>query len=453
MPQPSLSETETRLRRDALSIFHRALSAADPEVLARNALEGVLLTQLTPPKDGRLIVLSVGKAAIAMARGAKAVLGDAVAEGVAVAPAGSGGPAPAGFRIHFGGHPLPTPEGVAGAIEVRDVVRGASPRDRILLLLSGGGSALLTLPHPGISLEDVRLVTELLTLAGATIRELNAVRKHVESLKGGRLASLAHPAPLTALVLSDVVGDPLDVIASGPVSFDPSTFAEAITVLETRAVWESSPNSVRTHLERGRNGGVEETPKEGATVFSGVDVRVVGNAALAVRSAAEEARRLGYDTRVESTEVIGEARDVGAVLAASALRLRASSSLPTCLVCAGETTVTVRGRGLGGRNQEVALGAARQLAGAEGVLVFSGGTDGVDGPTDAAGAMAAGSTVPRALAMGLDPDDHLERNDAYRFFEALGDLVKTGPTGTNVMDLMLAMAADSPPPKVGVEEE
>ncbi len=443
-PRPALPEIETRLREDALSIFHRALSAVDPEVLTSTALGGALLSRLSPPREGRLIVVSVGKAAIAMARGAKVVLGDLVAEGVAVAPSGSGGPVPAGFRIHYGGHPLPNPEGLAGAREVRDVARGAGPLDRILLLLSGGGSALLTLPLPGISLEDVRRVTDLLTLAGATIGELNAVRKHIESLKGGRLASLAHPAPLTALALSDVVGDPLDVIASGPVSPDPSTFAEALAVLEARAVWERSPASVRAHLELGRDGSVDETPEEDADVFAGVSVKVVGNAARAAQSAAEEARRLGYRARVESTEVTGEARDVGADLAASALRVRGAEALPACIVYAGETTVTVQGSGRGGRNQEVALGAARQLAGEEGVLVFSGGTDGVDGPTDAAGAMATGSTLPRALALGLDPDDHLERNDAYRFFEPLGDLVTTGPTGTNVMDLMFVMVGGSP---------
>ena len=417
----------------------------DPEVLAGNALEGALLSRLIPPADGRLIVLSVGKAAIPMARGTKAALGQMVAEGVAVAPAGSGGPLPAGFRVHYGGHPLPTAEGVAGAMEVGAAARGAGPRDRILLLLSGGGSALLTLPLPGIPLEDIRRVTELLMLAGARIGELNAVRKHIESLKGGRLASLAHPAPLTALVLSDVVGDPLDVIASGPVSPDPSTFAEAIAVLEARAVWERSPASVRALLDRGRDGRVDETPKEDADVFAGSSVEVVGNAALAARSAAEEARRLGYRAQVESTEVAGEARDIGATLAASAIRLRASGALPCCLVSAGETTVTVRGGGRGGRNQEVALGAALRLACEQGVLVFSGGTDGVDGPTDAAGAMATGSTLPRALSLGLGPVDHLERNDAYRFFEPLGDLVRTGPTGTNVMDLMLVMARGSPP--------
>ena len=280
---------------------------------------------------------------------------------------------------------------------------------------------------------------------GATIGELNTVRKHLELLKGGRLASLAHPAPLTGLVLSDVVGDALATIASGPASTDPSTFSDAIATLKARAVWERSPASVRALLQQGFEGRAEETPKEDADVFAEVTVRVVGNAALATKSAAEEAQRLGYRARVDSTEMTGEARDVGTALAASAIRLRAGEGTPSCLVCAGETTVTVRGNGRGGRNQEVALGAALRLSGQEGVLVFSGGTDGVDGPTDAAGAMATGSTVHRALSLGLKPEEHLERNDAYGFFEPLGDLVRTGPTGTNVMDLMLVMAGGSSP--------
>ena len=421
----------------------------EPEALTREALKGALGSHAIPPADGRLIVLAVGKAALAMARGARAVLGDRIAEAVAVAPSGSVGTLPEGFRVFWGGHPLPTRQGVAGALELRDIARAAGPSDHIVFLLSGGGSALLTLPLPGISLDDVRRVTEMLTLAGASIGELNAVRKHLESLKGGRLAAIAHPASLTALVLSDVVGDPLDVIASGPVSPDPSTFEGARSVLMARGAWEDSPASVRALLELGSDGSVNETPKENADVFAGVSVEIIGNAALAARSAMEEARRLGYLARVESTEVVGEARDIGAALAASALRSRASGPVPACLVSAGETTVTVRGRGRGGRNQEVALGAARRLAGADGVLVCSCGTDGVDGPTDAAGALATGSTLLRALALGLNPDEHLDRNDAYGFFEPLGDLVKTGPTGTNVMDLMLVMARASRAPRVG----
>jgi hydroxypyruvate reductase len=326
------------------------------------------------------------------------------------------------------------------ATRIRKLVSGARAIDHVLLLLSGGGSALLTLPAPGLDLDDVRQLTELLLLSGASIQELNAVRKHVETLKGGRLAALAAPARLTALILSDVVGDPLDAIASGPASPDPTTFADAVHVLRSRGVWGKVPDAVRAHLVRGEQGDEAETPKPGDPAFSQVRLRIVGNAALAALRAAEEAGRLGYDAHVDSTVVTGEARHVGERLAARASALPVSGRA-TCAVSAGETTVTVRGNGRGGRNQELALAAARHLDGHADVLVLSAGTDGLDGPTDAAGALATGTTAARAREQGLDLDAHLERNDSYAFFDALGDLVRTGPTGTNVMDLMLVMTA------------
>lgn len=356
-----------------------------------------------------------------------------------MAPRGSGRHAPEGFRTYRGGHPLPDQEGLEGARDVCDLLRRSGPRDRVLLLLSGGGSSLLTLPRSDVSLDDLRRTTDLLMRAGAAIGQLNAVRKHLESLKGGRLAALCEPAPLRALVLSDVVGDPLDVIASGPVSPDPSTFADAIAALEDLLVWDEVPQAVREHLVLGREGEHEETPKPGDSTFAGVRVEVVGNAETAARAAALEAKRRGYRTTVGSTSITGEARDVGALLAAQAREL-AGGIQPACLVQAGETTVAVKGGGRGGRSQEAALAAALDLEGQDGLLVLVAGTDGIDGPTDAAGAFASGSTLPRAGAAGLDARAHLAENDSHPFFDALGDLVRTGPTGTNVMDLMLVLA-------------
>ena len=286
-------------------------------------------------------------------------------------------------------------------------------------------------------------MTELLLRSGAGIRELNTVRKHLEVLKGGRLAALAEPAAITALILSDVVGDPLDVIASGPVSPDPTTFEDAIDVLRSRGIWSAVPESVRAHLLRGRKAAVPETPKPGDPTFRGVCTRIVGNAALAALRAAEKAEQLGYRAFVDSTVVTGEARQVGESIAERVLSLLRSGEA-VCAVWAGETTVTVRGDGRGGRNQELVLSSALRLDGHDGVLVFSAGTDGIDGPTDAAGALATGSTVARARRLRFEPEEHLERNDSYPLFDALGDLVKTGPTGTNVMDLMLALAAGAP---------
>jgi hydroxypyruvate reductase len=329
-----------------------------------------------------------------------------------------------------------------GARDIVQLARRAGPLDQILLLLSGGGSALLTLPHSDLSLSDLRRVTEMLLLEGATIRDLNTVRKHLEMLKGGRLAALAAPASVRALVLSDVVGDPLDVIASGPVSPDSSTFEDAIQVLERRGLWNEAPAPVRQHLLERRMGRMSETPKEGDRVFEKVRVSVVGNAALAARRAAEEAERLGYHNRVVAIDLAGEAREVGTGLAATLRALLQLPARPICHIWAGETTVSVRGNGLGGRNQELVLAAARELDRARAALVLSAGTDGLDGPTDAAGALATGSTLGRSRALGLDADAYLARNDSYRFFEALNDLIKTGPTGTNVMDLTFVMAGE-----------
>jgi hydroxypyruvate reductase len=435
-----VTEVERRLRRDALTILRAALAAVDPELLVRDALRQDPLP--VPQAGGRTLLLAVGKAAVPMARAAAAVLGDALAEGVVLTPAGSADEVPDRLRLYQGGHPLPDQRGMEGARDIVQLARRAGPLDQILVLLSGGGSALLTLPHSDLTLADLRRVTELMLLDGATIRDLNTVRKHLEMLKGGRLAALAAPASVRALVLSDVVGDPLDIIASGPVSPDLSTFEDAIQVLEKRGLWNEAPAQVRQHLLERRMGRMSETPKEGDPVFANVRVSVVGNATLAARRAAEEAKRLGYHSRVLSTEVTGEARTVGADLAEN---LRAQLQLPTrpiCHVSAGETTVSVRGSGLGGRNQELVLAAALGLDRARAALVLSAGTDGLDGPTDAAGALATGSTMGRARALGLNGEAYLERNDSYRFFEALNDLIKTGPTGTNVMDLMIVMAGE-----------
>jgi hydroxypyruvate reductase len=435
-----VTEVERRLRRDALAIFRAALAAVDPELLVRDAL-GRGSLEPAPP-GGRILLLAVGKAAVPMARAAAAVLGDALSEGVVLAPAGPLGQLPDRLRLHQGGHPLPDRRGMEGARDIAQLARQAGPLDRILLLLSGGGSSLLTLPHPDVALDDLRRVTELMLLDGATIGDLNTVRKHLETLKGGRLAALAQPATVTALVLSDVVGDPLDVIGSGPVSPDTSTFEDAIVILERRGLWNDAPPAVRQHLLESRMGRRPETPKEGDPIFQNVRVSVVGSAALAARRASEEAARMGYHSRVAAVDVTGEAREVGASLATNLRALLQLPTRPVCHVSAGETTVTVRGSGSGGRNQELALAAALGLDRARAALVLSAGTDGLDGPTDAAGALVTGSTLGRARALGLDPQAYLERNDSYRFFEALDDLIKTGPTGTNVMDLMLVMAGE-----------
>ncbi len=332
------------------------------------------------------------------------------------------------------GHPVPDQSSVRGAQAVADLARQATARDLVLCLLSGGGSALLTLPVPGLTLADLQALTDALLRSGATINELNTVRKHWSRIKGGRLAHLVAPATLVTLVLSDVVGDPLDVIASGPTVPDPSTVADAQAVLERYGIWT------------GRAVPFQETPKPGDPAFERVQHVIVGSNRLAAVAAVEQARRLGFGALLLSTYVEGEAREVARVAAALAKGMRGHGdplSPPACLVWGGETTVTIRGAGKGGRNQELALAAALALDGWPGVLVMALATDGTDGPTDAAGAIATGETVARARALGLDPQAALDVNDSYPFFDALDDLILTGPTGTNVNDLLFVLVGET----------
>jgi hydroxypyruvate reductase len=312
-------------------------------------------------------------------------------------------------------------------------------------VLSGGGSALLPCPVEGVSLEEKRKTTELLLASGATIQEVNAVRKHLSRIKGGQMARLAQPARLLVLVLSDVVGDDLSTIASGPAAPDPATYPECLEILDRYGLREAVPLSVRAHLEKGALGEIPETPKPGDPVFARVHHLIVGNNLLALRGARQKAASLGYETLLLSSMIQGEAREVAKVhgaIAREIVRTAHPVTPPCCILSGGETTVTVRGRGLGGRNQEFALSAAVAIADLPQTVVLSGGTDGKDGPTDAAGAIVDGTTVVRARGSGLDPLRSLAENDSYRFLERVGDLLRTGPTGTNVMDLHLLLVGE-----------
>jgi glycerate 2-kinase len=341
------------------------------------------------------------------------------------------------------GHPLPDEAGVAGAQRIAELLSAAKDRDLVLAVVSGGGSALLTLPAAALTLADLQVTTDLLLRSGATIVELNTVRKHLSQVKGGGLARLAGPALVIGLILSDVVGDPLDVIASGPTVPDATTFADAWAVLERYDLMGRVPTAVRERLRAGVEGRLPETLKPGNPLLSQVHNVIVGSNRLAAEGAVKAAQANGLGAMLLSTFVEGEAREVARVAAALAkevVRHNRPVSRPACLVWGGETTVTVRGHGQGGRNQELALSAAQSMAGLPNVLLATLGTDGTDGPTDAAGAVATGETVARAHALGLDPMAHLADNDAYPFFDALDDLIRTGPTGTNVNDLLFLFA-------------
>jgi hydroxypyruvate reductase len=321
-----------------------------------------------------------------------------------------------------------------GAGRIAELARQAGSRDLLICVISGGASALLPLPVPPVSLEHKQRLTQLLLECGANIHEINCLRKHLSQIKGGQLARLAYPATLITLMLSDVIGDDLDVIGSGPTVPDRSTFLEAAAILDKYKLWKKIPREIATRIRRGEG----KTPKPGDPVFAHVQNLIVGSNRLAVDAAARKARELGYRTLVLSTYIDGETREIAKMHAAIAKEILATGHPirpPACIISGGETTVTIRGTGLGGRNQEFVLAAAIEIAGLKGVTVLSAGTDGTDGPTDAAGAIATGETVRN----NPDATKYLSENDSYHFFDSLGDLIKTGSTGTNVMDIRLLL--------------
>jgi len=423
---------EMRLRRVARAIVRAAIEAANPARAVERALE-----KLSVDRYERIIVVGAGKASAEMARAAERALGRRISAGLINTKYGHLAKLKR-IELNECGHPVPDQNGVEGARRIAALAAGAGPRDLVLALISGGGSALLPLPAEPVMLEEKQTTTRLLLACGATIHEINAVRKHLSAIKGGQLARLAAPATVVALLLSDVVGDPLDVIGSGPCAPDASTFADAWTVITKYGLETKVPVSVRERL----TGATEETPKAGDACFARVRNEIVGSNRLAVDAAARAAREAGFRPLVLSTTIEGETRDVAAMHAAIAREVLATgrpARRPLCLISGGETTVTIHGEGLGGRNQEFALAGAIALSGLNGVLIASAGTDGTDGPTDAAGAWADGATLERAAALGLSAKQFLARNDSYHFFEPLGDLIKTGPTGTNVMDIRLVL--------------
>jgi hydroxypyruvate reductase len=385
----------------------------------------------------------VGKAGAAMARAAEGRLGPALGEALVVTNAAPARPPRA--RVLLAGHPLPDARGLRAAAEVEALVEGLGPRDLLLVLLSGGASALLPAPSPGLALADKARVTSLLMRAGATIQELNAVRKHLSRLKGGGLARRAAPARVVSLALSDVVGDDASTIASGPTVPDPTTFAEALAVLDRRGVRDGAPRAVVRHLQAGARGEVPETPKAGDPAFRRADYAVVGGNRRSVAAAARAARALGFRPEVLTTRLEGEAREAARVLVAI-LRERLDTARraerPTCLLAGGETTVTVTGSGQGGRNQEIAVAAAAALEGFPApALLASLATDGIDGRSDAAGGVVDDTTAGRARALGLlPPSAFLAASDSRNFLGPLGGLIHTGPTGTNVCDVTVMLA-------------
>jgi hydroxypyruvate reductase len=444
-------EDTTALRRHAIEILSAAVVAADAGAAVARALrrDGARLQIADAVIDldsrRRIIVLGAGKAATRMAGAVDAILADRPVIGAVVTKYGHGEPLQR-IDVIEAGHPLPDAAGARGAQRVADLARDATADDVVLVVISGGGSALLPLPAPGISLEEKVATTDLLLRSGAAIADVNCVRKHLSRIKGGWLARLAAPAEIVTLVLSDVLGNPLDAIASGPTVPDPTTFRDAMNVVDRFGMKTRLAASVREYLERGLAGAEPDTPKPLDPAFRRSRAVVIGDITTAAAAAVRRASTLGYATWLEATDVEGEARDVGESFAKRLLAAQAGprSGLPACRIIGGETTVTVRGQGRGGRNQEVALAGAAALAGTADILVAAFGTDGTDGPTDAAGAVVDGTTIARGRARNLEPEASLEQNDAYTFFDALDDLIITGPTHTNVNDLTIGLIGPAP---------
>lgn len=436
-----------RMRADAIRIFDAAVKAVQPHgALQRYCCrQGRKITFGSQTFDldrlARILVIGAGKAGAAMAKGLEELMGDCITAGSINVKYGHTADLSI-IRLQEAGHPVPDENGAKGAAQVLSLAESADSQDLVLCLLSGGGSALLPLPETGLGLTDKQAVTRILLACGATIHEINAIRKHLSRIKGGRLAQAVSPAHLISLILSDVVGDDLDVIASGPTVGDTSTFMDCREIIRRHGIERNLPPAVIQHIEAGCRGEIAETPKPDDPLFDNVTNLIIGSNREAILAARKKAMELGYTPLVLSSLMEGEARVVAQVHTAMAREIIQSGhpvDAPACLLSGGETTVTLRGSGLGGRNQEFALAAVKDIAEAGRIVLLSAGTDGTDGPTDAAGAIVDANTAACAMQAGLDPNQYLAQNDSYHFFQKLNDLLITGPTHTNVMDVKIVL--------------
>jgi len=442
-------KTIGRMRSDAKAIFAAGLRAVDPQeaVLRHCRLQrerfhiGRRVYDLTAYR--RIWIIGAGKASAPMAAALEGLLGDRIGGGVVNVKYGYTRPLER-VELVEAGHPVPDENGRRGSERMLDIASRAGPDDLVLCLMSGGGSALTPLPAAGLTLQDKQDTIKVLLACGASIHDINTIRKHTSLIKGGRIARGAYPATLAALILSDVVGDDLDVIASGPTVPDSSTFADCRGIFDQYGIASRLPSAVVDHIASGAAGEVPESPKAGDAAFDNTHNVIVGSNFEAILAAKRQAETMGYTVLVLSSMIEGETRHVAHVHGAVAREILKSGypiGTPACILSGGETTVTLRGDGLGGRNQEFALAAAIDVADHPRIVVLSAGTDGTDGPTDAAGAVADSDTLQRARTLGMDARRYLAGNDSYHFFQKLDDLLLTGPTHTNVMDLRIVLAA------------
>lgn len=441
-----------QIRSEAEEIFKSSVKAVDPYNAVKRfvrvednslilSVKDQTMAKLDLMKYDRISIVGGGKATAPMARAIEDLLGDRIHQGLINVKYGFTQPL-AITKITEANHPLPDQNGVKGTRKILDFLQSAGEKDLIFSLISGGGSALLPQPAGKISLSEKQELTSSLLACGASIDEINTVRKHISSSKGGQMARAAYPATTVNLMLSDVVGDKMDVIASGPFTPDSSTFKEVLEIFNKYDLKDVS-TTIREHIMAGLEGQIPETPKANDPVFGPVFNLIVGSNILALEAAREKAQALGYETLILSSAVEGETREVALVHSAIAkeiVRTGLPIPPPACIISGGETTVTIRGKGLGGRNQQFGLAAAMDLVDLPPrVVILSGGTDGNDGPTDAAGAVVDPFTVKRGEGVGMRAADFLNDNDAYHFFEKTKDLLMTGPTNTNVMDVRLVL--------------
>lgn len=430
-----------------MGAMDKALDAATPAEITRRhvKLDGKTLhvdSRVYPlERYRRVFVIGAGKASGYMAEEVEKLVGKWITRGLVIIPDYLW-PRPKSRRItyHRATHPISTRKGIESVLAMLDLVQDVSRDDLIIVLLSGGGSALMPLPIQGISLNYEARITSLLLKSGARIEEINTVRKHLSRVKGGRLAERLYPANVLSLIISDVVGDKIDAIASGPTAADPTTYHDAELVLQKYDLWSRIPVTARKVITDGIAGSIPDTPKRGNRVFKHVNNLIVGNNRESCLAAAAGMTMAGYRTQILSIQITGEAAEAGKIFGSIARDMRDNSlpfAPPAAMIVGGETTVRVQGMGKGGRNQELALAAAMKISGSDGVVVGSFATDGIESQTDAAGAIADGTTVRRGLKLGMDPEKYLRNNDSYHYFSKLKDLVMTGPTGTNVNDITI----------------
>lgn len=454
-------DEDEALRATAREVFAAACRAVDPRVAVRNALTlqadvlGIAGQSIPLSHYDEIVVLGVGKASIGMAEAVEDTLGSRVTRGVVVTKDGhaAGHKLSGKFEVFEASHPTPNDRGVGATNRILEVAKAAGPRTLVLCCVSGGASALLCAPPGVISLADKKEATKQLLACGCPIEAKNAVLKHLSCVKGGQLLRAAHPAKVISMVLSDVVGDPLDIIGSGPTVPDPSTFTDCVKILQDHGIRDSFPKACLDYLLRGVDGEVADTPKEGDAVFQGATTMVVAGNKTAVDAAIAEAKALGFNTMALSTFMEGEAAELAktwTALAKEELKFRRPVALPACIIGGGESTVTLpRKPGVGGRNQALALSAALGIQGLSGVALLAGGTDGGDGPdNDAAGAVVIGSDILDAAKAGLDARAYLQQCDSYNFFRRLEEAkysrcnvlhLRDGPTGTNTADITVLL--------------